>query len=332
MERVEKWLRVGQLVGASDGFVEEARKIPLMARCTSCVLICGEPGTGKEACARTIHHLSDRRTGPFVSMDCKAVSTPEGAEVDLFGRTSNDSPPESGRIHAAEGGTLFLDGVDHLPHLVQVKLLRFIREEGRRYDGLLAGEAVSVRVIASTDGDPGDSVRAGRLTPELHAELNVLPLKMFPLRQRREDIPLLVNHFVERFRRANGRPLLLLSGDAVRKLQLHDWPGNVAELEHFLERAVALCDRDQITGQDISLDCEQPLEEVEPFREAKARFVEGFEKGYIEKLLLLHRGNISRAARSAQKDRRAFWELIRKHGIDAERYRDSRLPAADAGN
>ena len=113
MERVGKWLQVGHLVGSSEGFVDEARKIPLMARCTSCVLISGEPGTGKEACARTIHHLSNRATGPFVPMDCKGTAF-DAAEADLFGHERNGLPPTGGRIQAAEGGTLFLDGVDHL--------------------------------------------------------------------------------------------------------------------------------------------------------------------------------------------------------------------------
>ncbi len=328
MGRVGKWLQVGHLVGSSEGFVDEARKIPLMARCTSCVLISGEPGTGKEACARTIHHLSDRATGPFVPMDCKGTAC-DAAETDLFGPVSDGLPPTGGCIQAAEGGTLYLDGVDHLLFPLQMKLLRFIREQGRRYEDILEGEPVAVRVIASTANDPLERVRAGALSQDLYAELSVLPLKMLPLSQRREDILHLARRFVERFSRAMGRPPLELTDAAVRKLQLHDWPGNVAELEHTIERTVALSEGGRITEQDIFLDCGSSLGRMEPFREAKARFVDGFEKGYIEKLLLLHRGNISRAARSAQKDRRAFWELIRKHGIDADRYRDSRLSPTD---
>lgn len=331
MERKEGLLRVGMLVGRSDSFTDEARRIPLMARCASCVFISGERGTGKEASARTIHQLSDRRTGPFVTMDCAEIS-PVGAEVDLFGREGNGSPPTAGFIGASEGGTLYLEGVEHLPLAVQARLLRFLRQQGRRYEGLLGGEKVQVRVIASTDCDPGDAVQSGRLSPELYAELNVLPLKLLPLRQRREDILLLANHFLDRFCRAVGRARLELPNDAARSLQLYDWPGNVTELEHVMERAVALCEGEQITEEVLGFERRPLPHDVEPFQEAKARFVGEFEKRYIEKLLLLHQGNISRAARTARKDRRAFWELIRKHGIDADRYRDPRLPVLDPGS
>lgn len=327
MERLEEGFRIRQLIGISACFLAEARKIPLMARSNSCVFISGESGTGKETCARTIHDLSSRADKPFVPVNCGALRG-DDAEVHLFGHGGNgsvvDLESRRGAVRDAAGGTLFLDEIDHLPLPAQVRVLRTIREGAILGPGSMREPHAGVRVIASADGDPRDAVKAGKLRQDLYAQLNVLFLRMVPLRERCEDISLLAHHFLQCFCRAMARKPLRLSDGTVEKLLLHDWPGNVQELEHVIERAVALSDEPEITETAIIFESGESSVGTEPFREAKARFVEEFEKKYIEKLLFIHRGNISRAARTAQKDRRAFWELIRKHGIEVERYRESR--------
>jgi two-component system, NtrC family, response regulator GlrR len=333
MKRIEEGFRIGELIGSSGWFLAEARKIPLMARCGSCVFISGEPGTGKESCARTIHDLGSRADKPFVLANCAALAA-GGAEVELFGHGGSgsviDRESRRGVISDAAGGTLFLDEIDRLPLPAQVRVLRTIQEGAFPGAGCTGEPHARVRVIAATNGDPLDAVKAGKLRQDLYAQLNVLSLRIVPLRERGEDILPLARHFVKRFCRAMTRPPSRLSDETVRKLLLHPWPGNVRELEQVIERAVALSGEQEITETAIVFASGEPDAGMESFREAKARFVEEFEKRYIEKLLLIHRGNISRAARTAQKDRRAFWELIRKHGIDADRYRESRPPSLNA--
>lgn len=324
MERSRERVGIGHLVGMSPGFLSEIQKIPLMARCASCVLITGEPGTGKETCARTIHHLSDRADGPFVAVDC-GVPAGERAESELLDRIGIALGRPAGSaartLPGPQGGTLFLDEVHQLPQQVQVKLLAWIREVEWQARGLSWDGRPQTRVIGALSVDPRECVRSGQLTKDLYARLSVLSLRMPALRHRREDIPLLARHFVTRFCRAMKRPPLHVSSGGLRKLQLHDWPGNAAELERLIERAVALCRGDTLIEEDLQPESLESWETAESFQDAKARCVQDFEKRFIEKLLVVHEGNISRAARSARKDRRAFWELIRKHGIDADRYR-----------
>lgn len=332
MERLEERFRLGQLIGASGAFLTEARKIPMIARSRSCVLISGEPGTGKETCARAIHEMSDQGNEPFVTVCCGALPR-DGAEAVLFGsvlaRCQREGIWTGGAYQDAAGGTLFIDEIDHLPPTAQVGLLQIIRAGRVSGSGHNGSVLPCPRVIAAVARSPWDTVREGMLRQDLYAQLNVLSIRMPPLRERREDVILLAAHFMRRFGRDMGRLPLRFSDGAVRKLLASDWPGNVRELEQVVERAVTLCESEQISDRDIVFDAGEPGIAVESFRDAKARFVEEFERRYIAKLLLLYRGNISRAARAAQKDRRAFWELMRKHGIDAERYRILGHPSLD---
>ncbi len=322
---MERRVGIDHLVGVNPGFLSEILKIPLLARSTSCILILGESGTGKETCARTIHQLSKRNEGIFLAVDCTALSR-EAAEAELFDRIRKafgGETPTSVEDMSDAGcyGTLYLEHVDRLPGQAQVRVLGWMREMQWHARAQASPGMPWVRVIGATAPDPRERVHSGNLHKELHARLSVLTLRMPALRHRREDIPLLARHFVERFRRAMNRPPLGLSAAGMRKLQIFDWPGNIEELERVIERAVALCQSDILTEADLQLDGPEPLGSLGSFREAKARCVEAFERDFIEKLLVAHDGNISRAARSARKDRRAFWELIRKHGIDVERYR-----------
>jgi DNA-binding NtrC family response regulator len=169
-------------------------------------------------------------------------------------------------------------------------------------------------VIAAATVDLEEAVKAGRLRQDLYYRLNVIPLRLPSLRERHEDIPVLARHFLTRYSREFGKPAINFSVNALDLLCRYEWPGNIRELEHLVERAVALSESDVIRRDDLSLPSRVATPPPTSFREAKARF----ERAYIEDLLHAHRGNITRAAQAAHKNRRAFWELIRKHHIDVQ--------------
>lgn len=308
-----------ELIGTSTAFVEEINKIPVIARCNSSVMISGETGTGKELCARSIHSLSHRANGPFVPVNCGAIPV-ELAENEFFGHQrgafTGAALSRPGLIAEAEGGTLFLDEVDSLPLLLQVKLLRFLQEKTYRPLGCSKECRADVRFIAATGIDLEEAVRSSRLRRDLYYRLNVLTIKLPPLRERREDIPLLSEHLLKKHMVEMDKEVKGFSPASLQKLVFYDWPGNVRELEHVIERAAVLTRENVIQACDIDLP-EMAEHSKLSFKEAKEQSIMQFEKTYIKKLLIIHGGNISRAARAAQKHRRAFWELIRKYDIDA---------------
>jgi DNA-binding NtrC family response regulator len=318
---LKKRLGTQLLVGESPAFLNEVGKIPLLSKCSAGVLISGETGTGKEVCARAIHYLSPRANKPFIPVNCGAIPT-ELVENELFGHErgafTGAKDSQTGLIQEADGGTLFLDEVDCLPLLAQVKLLRFLQEKEYRPLGSTKTCRADVRVIAATNCGPEKAVEAGKLRQDLYYRLNVIPLVLPPLRDRREDIPLLARHFLAKYSDEFGKRVTDFSAETIRRLISYDWPGNVRELEHVVVRAVVLCAQSRIGEADISLPLGATAAIEESFQGAKSRIIAEFEKSYIERALLMHHGNISRAARAAQKSRRAFWELIRKHHIDVK--------------
>ncbi len=322
---LQQELGLQKLVGRSPAFLAVVERIPPMARSNATVLIRGETGSGKEVLARAIHYLSSRSRGPFVPVNCGAIPL-ELVENELFGHEraayTGASTAQRGLIREAEGGTLFLDEVDCLAPAAQIKLLRFLEEKEYRPLGSPKSRTADVRLIAATNADLDAKLRRGELRQDLYYRLDVLPLELPPLRQRHEDIPLLARHFLAVTAAELCRPVPRLSPEVVDALLAHDWPGNVRELKHLMERAVVFAEeRRVIHCADVLLPCSpRPAERVS-FKQAKARVVARFERGYIEDLLIVHGGNISHAARAARKNRRAFWELIRKHRIDAARFR-----------
>jgi DNA-binding NtrC family response regulator len=306
------------LVGESQAFLKEVNKIPLLAKCNASILISGETGTGKEVCARAIHYLGRWASKPFVPVNCGAIPA-ELVENELFGHErgafTGAKSTQVGLIQEADGGTLFLDEVDCLPLLSQVKLLRFLQEKEYRPLGSTKTCRADVRVIAAMNADPEEAIRAGSLRRDLYYRLNVIPLVLPPLRERRGDIPLLARHFLAKYAAEFDKEVTDFAPDAMQLLVSYDWPGNVRELEHVVVRSIVLTDGDVI-GDDIALSPRAATASEESFKRAKNRIVAEFEKSYVERALLLNHGNISKAARAAQKSRRAFWELIRKHRID----------------
>jgi two-component system, NtrC family, response regulator GlrR len=317
--------RVGlkRLIGQTANFLAEVKKIPLIARCDSRVLIFGETGTGKEMCARAIHYLSSRSAKPFVPVNCGAIPV-DLVENELFGHEkgafTGANTARAGLIQEAEGGTLFLDEIDCLPPMAQVKLLRFLQEREYRRLGSATVRHADVRVVAASNAPFAEAVQLGRVRQDLYYRLNVVSITLPPLRERREDIPILAQHFLKIYAAEHSVDVRDFSPEAVQKLTFYDWPGNIRELEHTIERAVMFCNGPTLTEDDIILPggSRQP---AESFQKAKAKVIEQFEKDYIQRLLLSYQGNISRAAQAARKNRRAFWELIRKHQMDVHHFK-----------
>ncbi|HEX8651023.1 MAG TPA: sigma-54 dependent transcriptional regulator [Pyrinomonadaceae bacterium] len=329
LHRLKEKMGRRQIVGESEGFLSEVNRIPLVARCDASVLITGETGTGKELCARAIHYLGPRADQPFVPVNCGAIPN-ELVENELFGHErgafTGAIRQQVGLVREAEGGTLFLDEIDCMPLHAQVKLLRFLQEKEYRPLGSAKTMKADVRVIAASNNDCEESVRAGKLRQDLFYRLNVIPLKLPPLRERRDDIPLLACHFLEKYAAQFGHDGIVLAADALLALSRRDWPGNVRELENVVERAVALTEQDVITSESLGLPPVEAAGHEPSFKEAKISFIAQFERTYIQKLLVAYQGNITKAAQAAHKNRRAFWQLIRKYQIDVQSFKSSLQP------
>lgn len=314
-----------QLIGESSAFLDQIEKIPQIARCDANVLITGETGTGKELYARAIHYCSLRADRPFMPVNCGAIPA-DLVENELFGHErgafTSAVTLQTGLVEEANGGTLFLDEVDCLPTFAQVKLLRFLQEKEYRPLGSTRMRRADVRVIAASNENLEEAVGNGKVRQDLFYRLNIISLTLPPLRERLEDIPLLARHFLDKYSSEMDMEAPDLHSDALQIMMSHRWPGNVRELEHTIERATVLCNGPSIRGSDLSL----ALPRITPgqsLQEAKASHIARFEKSYIQGLLRACRGNISGAARLAQKNRRAFWQLIQKYKIDVERFKSS---------
>ncbi|HEV2881023.1 MAG TPA: sigma-54 dependent transcriptional regulator [Pyrinomonadaceae bacterium] len=317
-------LGLRQLVGESAAFQQEVKKIPLIANCDAGVLITGETGTGKELCARAIHYLSPRASRPFVPVNCGAIAL-ELAENELFGHErgafTGAFASQVGLVQMADAGTLFLDEIDCLAPGAQVKLLRFLQEKEYRPLGSAKVCKADVRVIAATNADLKEAVKSGKLRQDLFYRLNIIPLRLPPLRERREDIPRLAQHFLSKHAAKSNRPGLRFSPDALLALARHDWPGNVRELENVVEREVALTRGEVITLVNLDLPCGESPGDHTTFQAAKAQIISQFERNYLDELLQAYHGNVTKAAEVAHKNRRALSQLIRKHGINVKRFR-----------
>ncbi len=318
--RREKPATPPRIIGASRPMRELFDYIALAARSVSTVLIIGESGTGKELVARAIHEMSERK-GTFVPVNCAAIPA-ELIESELFGHTGSAftgaKQPRAGLIEASDGGTLFLDEVGDLPLPVQPKILRSLQEGSVRRVGANAEKSVNLRVVAATNRDLEQDVSEGRFREDLFWRLNVIRLKVPPLRERSFDIPLLVEHFVNKAAEAAKKPPLDVSSEALAVLTAYSWPGNVRELENAIERAVAFARGAVLTPDDLP-------ERVRTSGSASALIARSVEQNltmrevereYILEVLRRTGGNKSRAAELLGLDRKTLYRKLDEYRAD----------------
>ncbi|MFQ5500128.1 MAG: sigma-54-dependent transcriptional regulator [Candidatus Zixiibacteriota bacterium] len=288
-------------IGNSEAAIKLKTLASQISQTESTVLILGESGTGKDLIAQAIHHQSPRRSGPFVTINCAAL--PENLlESELFGHKRGSFTgaikDKDGLFKAANGGTFFLDEVGNTSMAIQVKLLRVLEDRRITPVGETKPIDVDVRLIAATNADLEDDVKAGRFRSDLYYRLHVIPIHIPPLRERADDIDLLVKHFVERFCIKNNVPVMEISDEAMELLTSYHWPGNVRELENTVERAVFLCSDAQLTVKDFPEKCVRALQSDSIEQPQKVDpTLESIEKAYIHYIMTQTGGKKTEAAR-----------------------------------
>jgi DNA-binding NtrC family response regulator len=334
LEQVHGAFGFEQIVGASPPMRRLFETIDRIADTDVTVLIRGDSGTGKELVANALHYRSPRRSKPIIRMNCAALSR-ELVESELFGHErgafTGAVARREGKFEAADGGTLFLDEVGDMPLETQAKLLRAIQEKEFERVGGNQPIKVDVRVLAATNQDLEAAVGAGRFREDLYYRLRVVELAIPPLAERREDIPLLIDHFLKDAARRFQRELKPLTAEALRACVRHQWRGNVRELRSAIEQALLLAPGPEIGPADIlgagvapeagaapavagQPEAAGPL----PFREAKERVVATFERDFLLQALRRHGGNITKAAEEVGMYRQNFQQKMRELGITVE--------------
>jgi two-component system response regulator HydG len=317
----------GSIIGRSPAMVRLMETVAQAAPSEATVLIRGESGTGKEMIAGAIHHNSHRREGPFVKINCAAI-TETLLESELFGHekgayTGADRRRE-GRFVQADGGSLFLDEVSEMSVAMQAKLLRVLQEREVVRVGGEAVIAVDVRLIAATNRDLQERVQEGAFREDLYYRLNVVNLEVPPLRERRQDIPLLADHFLRHFSEKNRKDVQGFTPEALNLLTRHDWPGNVRELMNAVERAVVLCRSNFLGSTDFTdlAPLSEPAQTVQPDAEYGAT-LEDVERSVILQTLHETDGNKSEAARRLGITRKTLHAKLRKYEEEGERTADT---------
>lgn len=324
-EALKKKAGLDHIIGRSKAVEGVRRQIEMLSSYTIGVLICGETGTGKELAARAIHYLSDRAGAPFVPVNCGAI--PENLfENELFGHVrgayTDAHVLQTGLVAEAEGGTLFLDEIGAVSPYDQVKLLRLLQDKEYKRLGDAAPHRANVRIVAATNRDLATLVKEGTFRQDLYYRLDVASLRIPPLRERAEDIPILVEHFLEKYSAEYGRSIRGLSYDAMKVLLQYPWPGNIRELENRLQNMMVMALGPIIDVATVNLPrlCIPEKTPLEGFSAAKKRAIDSFEKAYLTQLLAQYRGDVPRAARMAGKSRTGLWNLIRRHSLSPKEF------------
>ena len=315
------WRRKSDMIiGDSPPIRELLHTLDHLAAAQTPVLVTGESGTGKELVARSLHYCGPRAKGPFIALNCAAI--PESLiEAELFGYQrgafTGAVAPREGAFESADGGTLFLDEIGEMPLQMQAKLLRVLETSEVQRIGATELRKVDFRLVSATNRNLEIEVKQGRFREDLYYRVMVYPVRVPPLRDRLEDLPRLVTHYLGVIASRDSRGSLRLTPAALQKLIAYRWPGNVRELVNLLERAALLArgqavDVDQILfTQDSGVET-APAPGLVPYREAKARF----EHDYYAHLVRVTNGNISLAAKIAAKTRKEIYDAIRRHGLD----------------
>jgi len=312
-----------EILGTNSEMVEILEKVRKVSDYSTTVLIEGESGTGKELIARALHKNSARRDQPFVAVNCGAI--PETLlESELFGHKKGSftdaTADKEGLFKAADGGTILLDEIGELPIKLQVKLLRVLQEREIRPVGATANEPVDVRVVAATLRDLEQDIEEGKFRQDLYFRLNVLRLKLPPLRERKEDIPLIVLNFIERYSEKIGIESPEMEDSASEALLNYSWPGNIRELENSLERAIIMSDRVQIKAEDLPVEIlESEIENIPDFSNPDCLSLkencEDLEKVLICSALKKTSGNRTHAAKLLEVSHRTLLYKLKKYEI-----------------
>jgi DNA-binding NtrC family response regulator len=330
-EQVTGAYRFESIVGKSPAMQRVFDVVRKVADTDLTVLIRGPSGTGKELVANAIHYNSPRRKKAFIKVNCAAVSR-ELVESELFGHEkgafTGAIAAREGKFEAADGGTLLLDEVGDMPLETQAKILRALQEREIERVGGNRTIKVDVRVLAATNQDLEARVKGGAFREDLYYRLAVVGITMPSLRERPEDVPLLIEHFLAAAAERLGRPARPLSPAAYRALLAHEWPGNVRELEHALEQAVALAAAQSIEVDDLPTAVRGAPQAPTPaaqvtgsFKDAKQTIVDRFEREFLTAALARHHGNISKAAEEIGMYRQQLQQKLAELGIDVEPYR-----------
>ncbi|HEX4583602.1 MAG TPA: sigma 54-interacting transcriptional regulator [Burkholderiaceae bacterium] len=315
------------IVSRSNCMADLLAETKMVAASDARVLISGESGTGKELLAQAIHRASARSGKPFIAVNCGAI--PEALlESELFGHVKGSFTGAlanyRGLFVTADGGTLFLDEIGDMPPALQVKLLRVVQERSVRPVGSGQSVPVDVRILSATNRDLDSAMAEGQFREDLYYRLNVVSLRLPPLGERREDIPLLVNHFLARLSEKYGKRFNGFAPDAMKALTTASWPGNVRQLHNVVEQVCALTTTPLISLALVQRALRVPTMEVLSYAEARQRF----ERDYLVGLLKLTDGNAADAARLAERNRTEFYRLLQRHGLTPGQFRAG-PPVAD---
>ncbi len=308
------------IIGSSGSMQEILATVARVAPTKATVLLCGESGTGKDLIARIIHHHSPRKDRSYVKINCTAL--PENLmESELFGYEkgafTGASTTKPGKFEQADGGTVFLDEIGDVPPGIQVKLLRILQEREFERLGSNKTRQIDVRVIAATNVDLAAALEQGTFREDLYYRLNVVPISLPPLRQRREDIPFLARHFVEKLRSGMASGVESISEEAIEKLMPYSWPGNVRELENVIERSMVLCSKKTLEASDIRLDTKpRQTQPGDTYFLPDGVGLEQHEQDLIREALRRTDGNKSQAARLLGLTRNALRYRLSQMGLE----------------
>jgi DNA-binding NtrC family response regulator len=329
-DQLKKHYSFENIIGTSESIQKVFSIVSRVAPTDASVFISGESGTGKELIARAIHANSRRSGRAFMAINCAALPD-QLLESELFGHEkgsfTNADREKRGLLEVASGGTFFMDEISEMSMDLQAKLLRVIQERRIRRVGGEVEIPIDVRWVSATNRDPEQAVRDGNLRQDLLYRLNVVPVRLPPLRQRREDIPALANHFLRRYGQEYDRGNLRFSAESLRVLSDYHWPGNVRELQNVTERITSMClPGQEVTPEDLPEELmmrptngNRPTIAYSadlPFHDAKNDAITLFEKEYLRDLLRRHGGNISQAARTAGIDRKTIHRMLAKYELD----------------
>ena len=317
-EELKKKSEFDMVVGKSKAMEKVLDLVKRISSSESTVLITGESGTGKELLAREIHNHCPRKKAPFVVVDCGAL-VETLFESELFGHVKGSftgaHETKHGRFEVANGGTIFLDEISGISLNIQAKLLRVIQEREVTRVGSTKPIKVDVRILAATNENLEDLVRKEKFREDLFYRVSVVPIHLPPLRERKEDIPLLVDHFLKKYNRRSRKKINSISPKVEKALMEYDWPGNIRELENTIERAVVLSKGNEVELEDLMYHGVSTATSLFPLVRGKYHALDNIEKEYIKTVLLTQQGNKSKTAKILGIDRKTLWAKIKKYKI-----------------